>query len=88
MTDLAGIDRRAKVDLQLNLGRDVKHNKGSYKRLSSKMETGESVVTLLNGHTVENDKEKTKALGAAFTSGFASKTRLHEPLSPKTRGKV
>lgn len=52
------------------------------------METGANVVPLLNGHRVKNDMGKTKALSAAFMSGFASKTRLHEPLAPETHVKV
>lgn len=49
---------------ELNLGRDVKSNRGFYKCLSSKMEAGANVVPLLNGHgeLVKNDMEKAKAL--------------------------
>lgn len=53
------------------------------------METGANVVPLPNGHgeLVKNDKEKAKALSVAFTSGFASRTRLWESLAPETHGK-
>ena len=82
--------RTAKVDLELNLGRGLKSNKGFYKYLSSKRETGANVGPLLNGpgELVTNDMEKAKVLSAAFTSGFASKTSLQESLAPETQGKV
>lgn len=82
--------RRAKADIELNPVRNVKRNKRFYKPLSSKTETGANMVPLLNGHgeLVKNDMEKAKALRAAFTSGFASKMRLHESLAPKNHGKV
>lgn len=82
--------RRAEIDLGLCLERDDKSNKGFYKQLNCKMETRANVVPLLNGHRelVKNDVEKAKALSAAFTSGFASKTRFHDSLAPETHGKV
>lgn len=52
------------------------------------METGANVVPLLNGNRelAKNDMKKAKALSAAFTSGFASKTRPHESLAPGPMG--
>lgn len=80
--------KKARVDLELNLRRDVKSNKGFYKYLSSK--SGANVGLLLNGpgKVVTNDMAKVKVLSAAFTSGFASKTSLQESLGPETHGKV
>jgi len=48
------------------------------------------VDSLLNGpgELVTNDVEKAKVLTAAFTSGFASKTKLQESLASDTHGKV
>lgn len=67
--------RKAKANLELNLGRDVKGNKkGFYKYMNSKEKTRESMSPLLNraGELVTNDMEKAEVLNVSCASVFTS----------------
>ena len=81
--------RKAKVQIKLNLGRDVKDKKGFYKHIGDKKKTKENVSPLLNktGQLVTQDIEKAKVVSDVFVSVFTSKTSLQESQIPDTRGK-
>jgi len=67
--------RKAKDNLELNLGRNVKGNKkGFYKYMNSKGKTRENVSGLLNraGELVTNDMEKAAVVSASCASVFIS----------------
>lgn len=67
--------RKAKANLELNLGRDAKGSKkGFYKYMNSKGKTRESVSALLNraGELVTNDMEKAEVFNASCVSVFIS----------------
>jgi len=80
--------RKAKVQMELNLARDMKDNKkGFYRYIGKKEQTKESVPPLMkgNGELASSDIEKAEVLNecfaSVFTGGQASRVcQDHEPL--------
>jgi len=80
--------RKAKVQLELNLERDVKDNKKSlFKYINSKQKTRDNVGQLLNelGVLVMEDAEKAELLNGSFVSLFSAKAGPQESQALKVR---
>ena len=79
--------RKAKVQMELNLARDMKDNKkGFYRYIGKKEQTKESVPPLMKGNgELASDIEKAEVLSECFASVFtggqaARVCQDHEPL--------
>jgi len=83
--------RKAKVQLDLKLAREVKDNKkGFFSYISSKWKTRENVGLLLNevGALVTEDTEKVELLNAAIASFFTAKPGPQESQSLEVKEKA
>ena len=73
--------RKAKVQMELNLARDVKDKKGFYKYIGRKRQAKESVPPVMkgNGELASSDIEKAEVLSECFASVFMSGQGLPRP---------
>jgi len=79
--------RKAKVHLELNIARDVKHKKGFFKYICSKRKTRENGAALPNevGALVMEDTEKAVVLNAFLASFFTAKAEPQASRSLEVR---
>lgn len=71
--------RKAKVQVGLNLARDVKNKKGFYRYIDQKRQAKESVLTLINekGEVATTDMESAEVLNKLFASIFTGSQASH-----------
>ncbi|NXL88334.1 GTF2I factor, partial [Alectura lathami] len=86
---------KAKAQMELNLVRDVKNNKGFYRYIGQKRQGKESVPPLTNekGQLASSNMEKAEVLNKCFASAFAGGQAFHtchvpEPLGLGERSRV
>ena len=74
-----GVIRKAKVQMELNLMRDVKNKKGFYRYIGQKRQAMESVPPLLNekAELAPTNMEKTEVLNKFFASPFTASQASH-----------
>jgi len=83
--------RKVKVHMELNLAKDVKHNKKCFfKDISSKRKTRENVVPLLNDVSalMMESTEKAELLNDFFASGSTAQAGPQESQSLEVREKA
>ena len=64
--------KKAKAQMELNLARDVKNNKGFYRYIGRRRQAKESVPPVMNekGELASSDMKKAEKLNKCFASAF------------------
>ena len=77
--------RKAKMQMELNLARDVKNNKTFFRYIGQKRQAKEYVPLLINekGKLASTDTDKAVVLNELFASAFNSSQASHAPCVPE-----